>query len=122
MSKSVTVNTSKELGKALADKADEIRIEGALAETVIAFQRIPQHKWGIAYGCVAGAIAAAAGGVTLPAVIPIAAFAVIILGYDLVTVAISIGVAAKSPLALNVLQKHYREVERGETHLVLKRR
>ena len=122
MSKSVTVNTPKELGKALIEKTDEIRIEGDLAETVIAFQRIPPHKWGIACRCVAGAIAAALGGVTLPAVIPIAAFAVVTLGHDLVTVAISIGAAAKSPVALEMLRKDYREVGRGPDYLVLKRK
>ena len=69
-----------------------------------------------------GAIAAVLGGVTLPAVIPIAAFAVAILGHDLVTVAISIGAAAKSPVVLGMLRKHYREVERSPDYLVLKRK
>ena len=122
MSKSVTVNTAGELGKALADKADEIRIEGDLAEQVLWIRTLNPIKWKVAYALVAGAIAACIGGVTLPAAIPLTGAALIILGYDVVTVAISIGVAAKNPVALEVLRKHYREVERGVGYLVLKRR
>ena len=122
MSKSVTVNTPKELGKALADKADEIRIEGDLALKVRRIRTISARKWMVVYAALAGAVALASTGAGIPAATVVAGMAIIVLGYDLTTVAIHIGVAAKGAGSLKVLRKHYREVERGETHLVLKRR
>lgn len=122
MSKSVTVNTPKELGEALVDKADEIRIEGELAKRVQRIRATNRFKWVAVYGCLAGAVVAVASGIGIPAATVLAGVALVILGYHATFVAISIGVAGKGAEVLKVLRNDYREVERGEAHLVLKRR
>ena len=120
MSKSVTVNTAEELGKALADQTDAIRIEGNLAMTVIAYRRIPRYKLVIAHVSLVGAIAAVTSGVLSLASPALAVPALAILGPVGVAELIRIGVAAKDPAALKGLRKHYREVERSLDYLVLK--
>lgn len=47
MSKSVTVNTPEELGKALADRADEIRIEGSWTKRSRTLMPIKPATWAI---------------------------------------------------------------------------
>ena len=122
MFKSVTVNTAGELGEALADKIDEIRIEGDLAKRVRRIRTIGVMKWMVIYSALGAAVVAAISGVGLPAAILLAGAAVAVLGYDATVVAIYIGVAAKGAGVLKVLRKDYREVARGVDYLVLKRR
>ena len=122
MSKSVTVNTAKELGKALLDKADEIRIEGDLAKRVRRIRTISAMKWMVIYSALVAAVVAAITGVGLPAAMLLAGAAVVVLGYDATVAAIYIGVAAKGAGVLKVLRKDYREVARGVNYLVLKRK
>lgn len=123
MSKSVTINTPKELGKALLDKADEIRIEGDLAKRVRRIITISAIKWWVVFGALSAATTLAMTGVGLPLAVSLAgAAAVFVLGYDATVAAIFIGVAAKGAGSLKGLRKDYREVERGVGYLVLKRR
>ena len=120
MSKSVTVNMAEELGKALADKTDEIRIEGDLAKRVQVIRKLTTTKWIVIYGALASAVVGVISGLGLPAAIILAGLAVSILGYQVTVAAVCIGVKAKDPAALNRLRKHYREVERGLDYLLLK--
>lgn len=118
MSKSVTVNTAEELGKALADKADEIRIEGDCALQVRHIRTMSPIRWVAAYSALVLAVS------SVLVVRPFAPLGIAeaILGYDAAVTAISIGVAAKSARVLKVLRKDYIEVARGPDYLVLKRK
>ena len=117
MSKSVTVNTAEELGKALADKADEIRIEGDCALQVRHIRTMSPIRWVAAYSALVLAV-----GRVLVGAPPATGVVEAVLGYDAAVAAISIGVAAKTARVLKVLRKNYIEVARGEAHLVLKRK
>ena len=122
MSKSVTVNTAEELGKALADETDEIRIEGDLVLGVLYIRTLSRPKWIVIYGALASAVVGVISGLGLPAALMLAALAVGVLGYQVTVAAVRIGVKAKDPAALNRLRKDYREVARGRGYLVLKRK
>lgn len=122
MSKSVTVNMPEELGQALADKTDEIRIEGDLAKRVQVIRKCGAPQWIAMYGTLAAAIVAFISGSGLPAAIAFAGMAVAVLGYHATVAAVRIGVKAKDPAVLNRPRKDYREVGRGPDYLVLKRK
>lgn len=123
MGKRVTVKTPEELGKALKNNADEILIEGDLKKKVIRIRITGKVAWVVAIGAIAAAVAAiiASGGIAFPLGIPLAAPAISILGVPTVSAAILIARAAGGVGALNKLRK-YKEVERGEDWLVLRRK
>ena len=123
MGKRVTVKTPKELGKALKGKADEILIEGDLKKKVFRIRVTGKVAWLVAIGAIAAAVAAiiASGGLAFALGIPLVAPAISILGVPTVSAAILIAIAAGGVGALNKLRK-YKEVERGEDWLVLRRK
>ena len=123
MGKRVPVKTPKELGKALKNNADEILIEGDLKKKVIRIRITGKVAWLVAIGAIAAAVAAiiASGGLAFALGIPLVAPAISILGVPTVSAAILIAIAAGGVGALNKLRK-YKEVERGEDWLVLRRK
>ncbi|PSU86957.1 hypothetical protein [Photobacterium kishitanii] len=121
-----SVNTEKELGKALKNKESTIEITGDLAKKTIKLRATGTVAWAIAIGAIGiavyGAIATVPTGGSSAVVSGIAAPAAIsILGGAATYSAIAIAIAAGGVGALTTL-RGYKEVSRTENSITLKRR
>lgn len=116
------VATSEELADALKVNADTIEIEGDLVSKVVRLRATGNVAWAVAVAALTLAITIMIGsrGRALFAAVPVGGAAVAILGLRAATTAIAIGFAAGGVSALRRL-RNYREVERSEARLVLKR-
>lgn len=120
------VKTAEELGEALKNGEDTIEIEGSLKDTTLRIRATGKVAWAIAIAAIGIAVYAAlaaipTGGTTAVATVGFASAAAGILGLSVTTSAIAIAVAAGGVGALTSL-RNYKEVERTDNLLILKRK
>ena len=118
--------TEKELGEALKNNQDEIKIEGNLAKKTFKIHATGNAAWVVACGAIAVAIVSIlaspeTGGASFVATAVSGTAAVTILGISTATSAVMIGVAAGSAHALDQLRE-YKVVEYRKDKLILKRK
>jgi len=118
-----SIKTEKELGQALKEGKDIIEIEGELRGKVIRIRATGKIAWFVAAGAIAVAIVivVSSGGTMAPGAAIVGGAAVGVLGLSAATSAVLIGVAAGGVAVLNRLRA-YKEIERSDTRLVLKRK